>query len=152
MRVQFVFRRNGKIVERGKEYDVMSMSHGWYRIDDGHEPALYPPRFFDIIDPEPTPPEEEIPNVRTEDDLRRYVKEQYGLDDVEFETELVGKTDDVTDNDEGIALLIDDRVFVPPEGYVPIKLSKEAQRELDAEIDEIDRKAKLERANHKRSS
>jgi len=54
----------------------------------------------------------------------------------------------VQDN-EDIGLLIDDRTFVPPDGYVPIKLSDEDRIELDAEIAEINRKAKLKRASEK---
>jgi len=35
MKVQFVHREDGVIVERGNIVDVLSTDSGWYRIDDG---------------------------------------------------------------------------------------------------------------------
>lgn len=51
----------------------------------------------------------------------------------------------VPDN-EDIALLIDDRVLESIDGHVPVRLSEKAQRELDAELEEIDRRARAKRA------
>ena len=65
VKVQFVTRQDGEIVERGNTYDVISISHGWYRIDDGY---LYPPQCFDIVDSYPTPPTEETPGLTSPED------------------------------------------------------------------------------------
>lgn len=41
----------------GKEYPVISIECGWYRIwDESGEDYLYPPRSFEIVEPLPEPP------------------------------------------------------------------------------------------------
>ena len=93
MKVQFVYRDDNDVIsERGKTYDVISQSHGWYRIDDGHGTALYPPSMFDVLDERPVPVEERTPHATTDEEIKRYVKEQYGIDDVEFDVETVGSS------------------------------------------------------------
>lgn len=58
MRVQFVYRQDGKVVERGKTYDVLSTDDGWYRIMDGDGvKSYYPASMFEIIEEDPPAPE-----------------------------------------------------------------------------------------------
>ena len=66
MKVQFVYREDGVVIERGKVYEVLSTDDGWYRIeDDMGDKCYFPASMFDIIDPEPPAPE-----IRyTEDDV-----------------------------------------------------------------------------------
>ncbi len=41
----------------GKEYDVISIECGWYRIvDETHDDYLFPPELFDISEPNPPAP------------------------------------------------------------------------------------------------
>lgn len=77
MRVQFVRREDGEIVERGKTYDVISVECGWYRIDDegDGEGSLYPPYLFDAIEREPTPPTVEPLGLTSDEDVARYFRE-----------------------------------------------------------------------------
>ena len=54
-----VFRGQGSPLSllNGKEYEVLSIECGWYRvIDDTDEDYLYPPEAFWISAPEPVPP------------------------------------------------------------------------------------------------
>ena len=58
MKVQFVYRENGKIVERGNTLEVLSTDRGWYRIvDDMGEKCYLPASMFDIVEPDPPAPE-----------------------------------------------------------------------------------------------
>lgn len=58
MKVQFVHREHGEIVERGNVYEVLSTDEGWYRIqDDMGDKSYYPASMFDIIESEPPAPE-----------------------------------------------------------------------------------------------
>ena len=58
MKVQFVHREDGVIVERGNIVDVLSTDSGWYRIDDGcGSTMLIPPRVVEIVGPLPFPRE-----------------------------------------------------------------------------------------------
>lgn len=42
---------------RGKDYTVVSIEFGWYRIEnEAGESALYPARFFSIVTRYPEPP------------------------------------------------------------------------------------------------
>ena len=44
--------------ERDKEYEVLSIEHGWYRImTELEEDYLFPPEVFEIIDGNNVPPE-----------------------------------------------------------------------------------------------
>ena len=54
-----VFRGQGSPLSllNGKEYEVLSIERGWYRvIDESGEDYLYPPEAFWVSDPEPAPP------------------------------------------------------------------------------------------------
>ena len=58
MKIQFVYRENGEIVERGKIYEVLSTDRGWYRITDADgDTCYYPGSLFDIVEPNPPAPE-----------------------------------------------------------------------------------------------
>lgn len=54
-----VFRGQGSPLSllNGKEYEVLSIECGWYRVvDETGEDYLYPPDEFQVSDPEPAPP------------------------------------------------------------------------------------------------
>ena len=58
MKVQFVYRENGVVVERGYVYEVLSVDNGWYRILDGDGvKAYYPASMFEIVEENPQAPE-----------------------------------------------------------------------------------------------
>ena len=58
MKVQFVYRENGVIVERGNTYEVISVDEGWYRIeDDMGDKCYYPASLFEVIESNPPAPE-----------------------------------------------------------------------------------------------
>lgn len=58
MKIQFVAREDGEIIERGNVYDVISIENGWYRIQAAWEDdsSLYHPEHFDVIDASEPPP------------------------------------------------------------------------------------------------
>ena len=91
VRVQFVHRESGEIVERGKTYDVLSIEGGWYRIDDegDGEGSLYPPSLFDIVEREPVPPTIEPLGLTSDEAVARYFEEKYEIGDDGFEVETV---------------------------------------------------------------
>lgn len=91
MRVQFVHREGGEIVERGKTYDVISIECGWYRIDDegDEEGSLYPPSFFDVVKREPVPPTIEPLGPTSNDAAAAYFEERYGVGPDDFDVETI---------------------------------------------------------------
>lgn len=91
MRVQFVHREGGEIIERGKTYDVISIEGGWYRIDDegDGEGSLYPPSLFDIVEREPTPPAVEPLGLASDEEIARYFEEEYGIGRDDFDVQTV---------------------------------------------------------------
>ena len=51
MRVKYMGETNPLMLTHGKEYEVLSIEKGWYRIiDDTDEDYLYPPELFEIIE------------------------------------------------------------------------------------------------------
>lgn len=58
MKVQFVYRENGEVAERGNVYEVLSIDEGWYRIrtNDGVA-SYYPSSMFEVIEEYPSAPE-----------------------------------------------------------------------------------------------
>ena len=58
MKVQFVYRENGEVVERGNVYDVLSTDEGWYRIltNDGVA-SYYPASVLEVVEEYPPAPE-----------------------------------------------------------------------------------------------
>lgn len=79
MRVQFVARENGKVVERGNVVEVMSTECGWYRIADGMgDGMLVPPSAVEVVDPLPEPPETKPLNIKSDDEFRKYLADEYG--------------------------------------------------------------------------
>lgn len=78
MKIQFVLKENGKIVERGKIVEVLSTECGWYRIvDDMGDDCLIPPDIVEIIKPLPTPPETKPLGINTEEEWNKYIQEKY---------------------------------------------------------------------------
>lgn len=52
MRVKWKGKTEYLVLTEGKEYDVLSIEKGWYRIvDDSGEDYLYPPELFEVTDP-----------------------------------------------------------------------------------------------------
>lgn len=52
MVVRFIGKSNPIALLHGKDYSVMSVENGWYRIvDESGEDYLYPPDAFEIIEP-----------------------------------------------------------------------------------------------------
>ena len=55
MRVKWKGKTQYLVLSHQKEYEVLSIEKGWYRIvDDSGEDYLYPPDLFDIVDTSPT--------------------------------------------------------------------------------------------------
>ena len=51
MKVRCIGKVDTPALERRKEYDVISVEKGWYRImTELHEDYLFPPELFEIID------------------------------------------------------------------------------------------------------
>ena len=52
MRVKYIGKTEPLELTNGKEYDVLSVERGWYRVvDDTGEDYLYPPDAFLIVNP-----------------------------------------------------------------------------------------------------
>jgi hypothetical protein len=50
MRVKWKGKTEYLVLTEGKEYDVLSIEKGWYRIvDDSGEDYLYPPNNFVVV-------------------------------------------------------------------------------------------------------
>ena len=50
MRVKWKGKTEFLVLTNGKEYDVLAVEKGWYRIiDDSGEDYLYPPENFEVI-------------------------------------------------------------------------------------------------------
>lgn len=57
MKIQFVHRENGEVVERGNVLDVLAIDGGWYRIvDDMGDECLLPPSMFEVVEQFPEAP------------------------------------------------------------------------------------------------
>ncbi len=57
MIVRFLGESNPLALLHGKEYEVLSLECGWYRIvDETREDYLYPPRLFEVVTAQPVPP------------------------------------------------------------------------------------------------
>ncbi len=55
MRVKWRGKTEFLALTNGKEYDVLTMENGWYRIvDDSGEDYLYPPENFEVINKKET--------------------------------------------------------------------------------------------------
>lgn len=51
MEVRWKGKTEFLVLTHGKEYEVLSVEKGWYRIiDDSGEDYLYPPEYFDIVE------------------------------------------------------------------------------------------------------
>jgi hypothetical protein len=51
MRVKWMGKTEFLVLTNGKEYPVISVEKGWYRIlDDSGSDYLYPPEMFEIIE------------------------------------------------------------------------------------------------------
>lgn len=57
MKVVFIGKSDSLCMLNGKEYEVLSIECGWYRIiDETNEDYLYPPESFVVSEWEPKPP------------------------------------------------------------------------------------------------
>ena len=57
MKVEFVGQSNPLALIHGKEYEVLSIECGWYRIvDESGEDYLYRPDVFEVVEKLPEPP------------------------------------------------------------------------------------------------
>lgn len=55
MRIKWTGKTEFLVLTHGKEYDVISVERGWYRIiDDSGKDYLYPPQLFTVVDDTPT--------------------------------------------------------------------------------------------------
>lgn len=55
MKVKWKGKTELLVLTAQKEYEVLSIEKGWYRIvDDSGEDYLYPPEMFDIMEPADT--------------------------------------------------------------------------------------------------
>ena len=51
MKVRFIGKDDPLDLRHGKEYDVLAIERGWYRIvDETNEDYLFPPQLFEIIE------------------------------------------------------------------------------------------------------
>ena len=58
MKVRFIGQDDPLILLNGKIYKVEGIQCGWYQIiDETGEDYMYPPRFFEIVESLPVPPE-----------------------------------------------------------------------------------------------
>ena len=52
MIVKYIGRSDPLTLLNGKEYEVLSVEREWYRIvDEMEEDYLYPPQWFEIVEP-----------------------------------------------------------------------------------------------------
>lgn len=57
MKVKFIGHGSPLSLLEGKEYEVVSIECGWFRIvDETEEDYLYPPEQFEVTEVEPCPP------------------------------------------------------------------------------------------------
>lgn len=57
MIVRFIGEGSPLSLLHGKEYEVLSLECGWYRIvDESKEDYLYPARAFEVVEGSPEPP------------------------------------------------------------------------------------------------
>lgn len=57
MIVKFIGQSDPLALLHGKDYEVLSVECGWYRvIDETNEDYLYPPQAFEVVETEPIPP------------------------------------------------------------------------------------------------
>ena len=57
MRVRFLGLSNPFTLTHGKDYEVVSIECGWYRIvDESGEDYLYPPQLFEVAEAHPEAP------------------------------------------------------------------------------------------------
>ena len=53
MKVRFVADSDTLVLEKNKEYDVLSVEKGWYRImSELDEDYLFPPEAFEVVEEE----------------------------------------------------------------------------------------------------
>ena len=51
MRVKFLGETSFLVLTNNKEYDIISIEKGWYRIiDDSGDDYLYPPKLFEVVE------------------------------------------------------------------------------------------------------
>ena len=51
MKVKFIGKNDPLGLLNGKEYDVLSIEKGWYRIvDETEEDYLFPPELFEVVE------------------------------------------------------------------------------------------------------
>ena len=57
MKVKFIEKSNPHTLTQGKEYEVISIERGWYRIiDESGEDYFYPPHVFEVTEELPAAP------------------------------------------------------------------------------------------------
>lgn len=79
VKIQFVERKNGKVIERGNIVEVMSTECGWYRIADGMgDDMLVPPSVVEVVEPLPEPPETKPLGIESDEEFRTYLAREYG--------------------------------------------------------------------------
>ena len=58
LKIKFLGKTDFLVLTHGKEYDVISIEKGWYRVfDDSGDDYLYPPKVFEITEELPKAPE-----------------------------------------------------------------------------------------------
>lgn len=100
MRVKFIGKDGLSYFDRGKEYDVESYEHGWYRIfDETDEDNLFPTEFFEIVEgsisdvPHFYPPELKLMNQNKQglpdDDAYEKYYADIGEDPAEYKQRII---------------------------------------------------------------